>query len=70
MVEPLDTVVTDAAVRCPGRSEYLAGEAVLQLHSLTLDLNLLGARWRSVGGPRPVVRLLYLPLYAVRLGSR
>ena len=32
MVKPFHTVVTDRAVGGPGWAEYLAGEAVLQLH--------------------------------------
>ena len=38
VVEALHTVVTDGAVAGAGRAEYLAGEAELELHSLTFHL--------------------------------
>lgn len=50
MIEPIDTVITKAAVRGPRRPEDFAREAVLELHRLALDEDLLGA------GRRPVRR--------------
>ena len=43
-----DTVITEAAVGGPGWAEYLAGEAVLELHHLPTDHHLLGARRGTV----------------------
>lgn len=49
------TVVTQAAVRRSRRSEDLTGETVFQLHRLSVDQNLSGARWRS-GASRRVCK--------------
>ena len=57
VVEPLDAVVADGAVRGAGRSEDLAGEAVLELDRLVLHHDLLGAGRRAVGGAAGAVRL-------------
>lgn len=46
MVESIDAIVAQAAVRRTRRPEYLAREAVLQLDRLTLDEHLFGARRR------------------------
>lgn len=43
-----DTVVTDAAVRCSGRSEDLTGVAVLELDNLVVNLNVTDSRRRSL----------------------
>lgn len=44
-----NTVITEAAVGCPRRAKYFACEAVLELHYLALDDDLLGAwRWAVV----------------------
>ena len=66
---PFNTVVTDRAVAGPGRAEYLAGEAELELDGLPLDLHLLGSGRRSVRGARTIPRLLYFPLNIFRLGN-
>ena len=57
VVEPLDAVVADGAVRGAGRAEDLAGEAVLELDRLVLHHDLLGAGRRAVGGAAGAVRL-------------
>ena len=57
MVEPLDAVVADGAVRGSGRTEDLAGEAVLQLHRLVADEDLLGPGRGPVRCPVAPVRL-------------
>jgi len=65
VVEPLYTVITNAAVRGSRRPENLASEAVLELDCLSLDLNLLGAGRGPVRGARTVVWLLNLSLDTV-----
>lgn len=49
------TVVTQAAVGGARRPEHLAGEAVLELHHLLVDEDLLGARRRPIAGVSSVV---------------
>lgn len=44
VIKPLNTVVTQAAVGGPRRTEHLASEAVLELHHLLVDEDLLGSR--------------------------
>lgn len=49
------TVVADAAVRGPGRTEDLTRVAVLQLHNLVVDLEVLDARrWALALRHRPI----------------
>ena len=48
-------VVTQAAVGGARRPEHLAGEAVLELHHLLVDDDLLGARRRPIAGVSSVV---------------
>lgn len=55
-VPPLThTVVAQAAVRGAWRSEHLAGEAVLELHHLLVDDDLLGAGRRPIAAVSSVV---------------
>lgn len=49
------TVVADTAVRGPGRPKHLTGEAVLELHRLSVNHHLPSPRGRSVCGAACVI---------------
>lgn len=48
VIETVNTVVTDAAVRCSRRPEDLAGVAIFELDDLVVDLDVADSRWRSL----------------------
>lgn len=50
VIEAIDAIVAQAAVRGTRRPEYFAGEAIFQLDRLPLDEHLLGAWRRPVCG--------------------
>lgn len=62
VIEAVDAVVTDAAVRCSRRSEDLAGVAVLQFDDLVVDLDVADPRWGSLPCGDIPIGSLYLHL--------
>lgn len=62
MIEAVDAVVTDAAVRRSWRSEDLTGVAVLEFDDLVVDLNVADSGWGALPSRDIPIGRLYLHL--------